>query len=47
MLKILTKPFVWLNQFFCEHPSNCEKACVIANKLVVACGVCGKIIEYK
>jgi len=47
LLKILIKPFVWLNQFFCEHPSSCEKAAVVEGKLVVTCGVCGKVINYK
>lgn len=46
ILKILTRPFVWLNQLFCEHPSSCEKATVVSNKLVITCGVCGKVIEY-
>ena len=46
MLKILIKPFVWLNQLFCEHPSDCEKAAIVRSKLVVTCGVCGKVIKY-
>jgi hypothetical protein len=45
MLKTWAKPFVWLNQFFCKHPSSCEKTVVISRKLVVTCGVCGKVID--
>ncbi len=46
MLKILIKPFVWLNQLFCENPGSCEKVGIVGNKLVITCGVCGKVIEY-
>lgn len=45
MIKILIKPFIWLNQLFCEHPSDYEKTTVVGNKLIGTCGVCGKVIE--